>query len=202
MGAEVVSTVRVAGEAAEAKVLLETDEVIVRQPLKLRVPFTDITAIAVDGDDLVLVSGTHGRIEIQLGSKTATRWADKIRNPPTLADKLGLKPGLTVRLDGVDVHELGVEPAPSAPKRGQPADILIVAANAPADLKRIPQMMRGVANTGALWIVFRKGGAKPTENDVIAAGRAAGLTDTKVARWSATHTALRFIRTVRARARP
>ncbi len=54
--------------------------------------------------------------------------------------------------------------------------------------------MDDIADRGALWIVFRKGGAEPTENDVIGAGRKAKLTDTKVARWSATHTALRFVR--------
>ncbi|MCU1461527.1 MAG: hypothetical protein JWO37_1602 [Acidimicrobiales bacterium] len=197
MGAEAVATVRVGGEAAEAKVLLETDEVIVRQPLKLKLPFADITSIRVDGDDLVLVTNAHGPVEIALGEKAAARWADKIANPPTLADKLGLKAGVTTALVGVDAAELGTDVTP--PKKGQPADVLLYAADSPDQLADLDALMRRVADRGALWVVFRKGGAKPTENDVIAAGRGAGLTDTKVARWSATHTALRF---VRGRARP
>ncbi len=122
MGAEAVATVRAGGEAAEAKVLLETDEVIVRQPMKLKLPFAEITKVTVDGDDLVLVTKALGPVEITLGEKTATRWADKIEHPPTLADKLGLKPGLTTRLVGVDAKDLGV--TVTAPKKGQPADAL------------------------------------------------------------------------------
>jgi hypothetical protein len=197
MGAEAVCTVRAGGEAAEAMVLLETDEVIVRQPLKLRLPFHDITKISVDGDELVLVTKSHGAVAIVLGEKVAARWADKIQNPPTLADKLGLKPGLTTKLVGVDAKELGIDVEP--PKKGRPADVLLYAADTPKHLAKIDALMRDVADRGALWIVFRKGGAEPTENDVIAAGRKAKLTDSKVARWSATHTALRF---VRGRARP
>lgn len=187
MGAEAVCTVRVGGQAAEAKVLLETDEVIVRRPLPMKLPFRDVTAVAVDGDDLVLVTTGHGRVEIALGQATATRWADKIEHPPTLADKLGLtKAGVTTQLVGIDAAGLGpITP----PEKGDPADVVVYAADTPKHLARLPDVAAGTA----LWIVFRKGGAEPTEHDVLAAGRAAGLTDTKVARWSDTHTALRFV---------
>jgi hypothetical protein len=188
MGAEAVCTVRVGGEATEAKVLLETDEVIVRQPLKLKLPFRAIVDVSVDGDDLVLVTADHGRVELHLGNKTATRWAAKIEHPPTLADKLGLtKPGDTTKLVGVDAADLGTTTA--APKKGQPPDVILYAADSPLALGKLPKL----GDSTALWVVFRKGGAQPTEHDVIAAGRAAGLTDTKVARWSDTHTALRFV---------
>jgi hypothetical protein len=47
--------------------------------------------------------------------------------------------------------------------------------------------------TGAVWVVYPKGMAQIKENDVLAAGRAAGFVDTKVASFSATHTALKFM---------
>jgi hypothetical protein len=50
--------------------------------------------------------------------------------------------------------------------------------------------MRGAT---ALWIVYPKGQKQITENDVLAAGRRAGLKDVKVVGFSATHTALKFV---------
>jgi hypothetical protein len=42
-------------------------------------------------------------------------------------------------------------------------------------------------------VVAPKGRADPTERDVLAAGREAGLTDVKVAKFSDTHTAHKFV---------
>ena len=47
---------------------------------------------------------------------------------------------------------------------------------------------------GAIWVVSRKGKAATLRDvDVIAAARASGLVDNKVASFSATHTALRLV---------
>ena len=48
------------------------------------------------------------------------------------------------------------------------------------------------AANGHIWVVAPKGRQDIREADVLAAGRAAGLKDTKVARFSDTHTAHRF----------
>lgn len=45
---------------------------------------------------------------------------------------------------------------------------------------------------GPIWVVYPKGIEAITQNDVITAGRAAGLIDIKVCGFSATHTALKF----------
>jgi hypothetical protein len=42
-------------------------------------------------------------------------------------------------------------------------------------------------------VVYPKGKQEITENDVLKAGRQAGLVDTKVALFSDTHTALKFV---------
>lgn len=57
------------------------------------------------------------------------------------------------------------------------------------ELVRVPKLAAGAA----LWIVYPKGVAAIREAEVIAAGRGAGLKDVKVARFSATHTALKFV---------
>jgi len=44
-----------------------------------------------------------------------------------------------------------------------------------------------------LWVVYPKGRKEVTEDDVLGAGRKAGLKDVKVVGFSATHTALKFV---------
>jgi hypothetical protein len=50
-----------------------------------------------------------------------------------------------------------------------------------------------ICKSGGIWVVYPKGQTHIREIDVINAGKSAGLTDNKVVRFSATHTALRFV---------
>jgi hypothetical protein len=61
------------------------------------------------------------------------------------------------------------------------------------DLARLTSLRKSIAKTGAIWIVYPKGRQEIREADVIASGKAAGLTDNKVCSFSNTHTALRFV---------
>jgi hypothetical protein len=56
--------------------------------------------------------------------------------------------------------------------------------------RKVRQKLKGRAG---LWIVYPKGKREITENDVLSAGRKAGLKDVKVAGFSSTHTALKFV---------
>ena len=60
-----------------------------------------------------------------------------------------------------------------------------------ADFINLP--VRFLKPAGALWVVYPKGVQTIREIEVIAAGREAGLKDVKVASFSATHTALKFV---------
>ena len=46
---------------------------------------------------------------------------------------------------------------------------------------------------GGIWVVSPKGDPTIRDVDVMAAAKAAGLVDVKVARWSDTHTALKLV---------
>jgi hypothetical protein len=112
-----------------------------------------------------------------------------------LIDKLGVKPGMRVALDGVRDEVL----AQDMGQRGvamveEGADLLLLGVEDARTLAgRIAAAWPRVVARGALWIVYPKGVRAVTEADVLAAGRAAGLLDVKVVRFSATHTALRFV---------
>jgi hypothetical protein len=115
----------------------------------------------------------------------------------SLVDKLGIKPGLGVALDGVSDEDLqrdlkarGAEMV----RDGEPADVILIGVDDAGQLQpRVATAWSRVQPRGALWIVYPKGVRGITENDVLAAGRAAGLLDVKVVSFSPTHTALRFV---------
>ncbi len=74
------------------------------------------------------------------------------------------------------------------------SDLVFFGANQRAELSRVQKLLPSLASAGALWIVYPKGKQEITELQVLEAGRAAGLVDVKVVRFSETHTALKFVR--------
>ncbi len=72
------------------------------------------------------------------------------------------------------------------------SDLIFLGAEATGDLGRIESLVPYLRPSGHIWVVAPKGRQDIREADVLAAGRAAGLKDTKVARFSGTHTAHRF----------
>jgi hypothetical protein len=159
---------------------------VVRGDLRLRIPFRDVRMVAAT-DGILRVAWSGGEAELELGA-VATRWADRIRNPRTLADKLGLKPDSKVGVVAVE-HEALAGFGPPRPG----ADLIFLGAESRADLEPLAGLVPFLAPAGGIWVVAPKGRSDPTENDVLAAGRAAGLVDVKVVKFSETHTAHKFV---------
>jgi len=200
VGREASCSVRIGRRTVAGKALLETSELLFRgEELRLRIPFSKIQAVVARGGALE-VQGPDGHVRFELGDQAAL-WASRIKNPPGRLDKLGVKPGMKVSVVGT------LDPAFLAQLRarvddvsvGRPraaSDLLFLAADSPADLKRIPVLKQSLQPAGALWVVRAKGkgaGARVTEASVMAAGKAAGLVDTKVVAFSETHTAERLV---------
>jgi hypothetical protein len=189
MGREARCVVRHAGQEADAKALLETDELIVRAPFRLKVPRTEIASAGADGEVLT-VTYAGGRIELELGEREAAKWAQDIANPKTLADKLGVKPDQRVRLVGTRDRELVGAGREVTSGR---ADIVFLVLDSPADLALIGRLQDAISPDGAIWVIRPKGRDDLTEGMVIGAGRDARLHDVKIARVSATRTAMKFV---------
>jgi len=116
----------------------------------------------------------------------------------SLLDKLGVKPGQSLLILGVDDGAFINDIAPFTPEfeERKPAgdlDLIFYRADAIKDLARLKVLSKSITKNGAIWVVYPKGRQDIRELDVIAAGKAAGLTDNKVCSFSATHTALRFV---------
>ncbi len=122
--------------------------------------------------------------------KQAERWAERIKSPKRLVDKLGIKPESTVVVLGVKDASFReqLETVAKGRLRWNP-DLIVYAAKTKADLKRLGQLQPSLRSDGAIWVVAPKGTNQLTERDVLAAGRAARLVDTKVVRFSETLTA-------------
>jgi hypothetical protein len=196
MGNEAICKVRFGKQESEGKALLETSEVLFRGDFRLKIPFSKIkSAKAVDGE--LRLQTAEGLAVLQLGG-AAEKWREKILHPKSRIEKLGVKPGAKVSLvgkfDAEFLRELGgVTKSVVKGKTDPDPEHIFFAADSKQDftaLSKITKLMQGAA---ALWIVYPKGQKHITENDVLAAGRKAGLKDIKVVGFSVTHTALKFV---------
>ena len=194
MGREATGAVRIRDVAGKAKVLLETDELIFRGEVKGRVPFKGLTTIE-PGPDGLRLAWPEGEATVELSEAEAARWADRIANPPSLLDKLGVVDGTKIVVIDVDDAAFRAELANRGMTRKKtgPADVVIWGLDEPADLARLPALIDWIRPAGALWAVWAKGRKELNENHVRDAALAAGLVDVKVARFSATHSALKLV---------
>jgi hypothetical protein len=188
MGAEAVCRAKYNGRASDGTALLETDHVLFRGEFRVKVLLRDIVRISADAQNLALVTEA-GELDLELGA-AAKRWKEKIESPPTLLSKLGVKPGL--KMAAVNVRDPQVLAAIGDGPAGK-LDLLLMGVSGLDELQEITKAARRLASDGGLWVVYPKGQKHIRETDVISAGRAAGLKDVKVASFSPTHTALKFV---------
>jgi hypothetical protein len=196
MGLEASCTLHLEGRAARGKALLEQHDLIFRGPFRLAIPFKEIQSVHASDGVLAVRFGAQ-TAAFDLGPPAAL-WAGKIADPPSRADKLGIKPGLTVLLAGVADATLSTElerrearVVKRAPAGG--ADLIFYGVERRETLDRLERLRLAIKPDGAIWVVRPKGRRSITESDVMAAGKLAGLVDVKVVSFSDTHTAEKFV---------
>jgi hypothetical protein len=182
-----------AGRTYEGEALLETAELIFRGERRVVVKFADVRSIEASDGRLTI----NGDLVLDLGSDAA-KWAEKIRNPKSVIQKLGIKPGQQIALVNLDndvftadLKTVGANVTSGKPKKN--SDAIFYGAGSRSDLSRLAAMKELLAPNGALWIIRPKGVKTITEADTMAAGKAAGLVDVKVVKFSETHTAEKFV---------
>ncbi len=196
MGNEVKCTAWLGKQKSEGKALLETSEILFRGEFRLKIPFSTIkSAKAVDGE--LRLQTAEGTAVFELGA-AAEKWRDRILHPKSRIEKLGVKPGAKVSLlgefDPDFLNELGkLTKSVNKGKVAADSEWIFFAADSKEGLSALPRLSKSLKGAAALWIVYPKGQKHITENDVLAAGRKAGLKDVKVVGFSATHTALKFV---------
>jgi hypothetical protein len=194
MGREARCRVRFNDEVGEGKALLETDELVFRGSFRLRIRFSDMASVeAVDGR--LQVSFPGGTAAFELGTPEAGRWAERILHPPTLLDKLDVKPGARVAVLGVEEESFwaALHGRTGEIVSGGPADVVVWAVDGVAQLGALAEMEDWIQPDGAIWAVWRKGRSELTENHIREAALSSGLVDVKVARFSDSHSALKLV---------
>ncbi len=193
MGQEIQGTLHLNGKCSQGKALLESKEILFRGDSRLKIPLAAIKEIKAANGELRIKTG-EGLAIFELGAKAET-WRDKILNPKSLLQKLGVKPGESVTLHGnfdktfresLKKHGAKIASVSNAPW-------VFFAAETSGELAKVKSLAKNLQGAAALWMVYPKGQKAITEKDVREAGLKAGLTDIKVAGFSDTHTALKFV---------
>ncbi|MBI3971812.1 MAG: DUF3052 family protein [Chloroflexi bacterium] len=202
MGQEARCTVEAGDHRSEGKASLETDYLLFRSAegaFRLKIPLSAIQSVTANEGRLT-VRYPDGEALFHLG-RAAEKWVDRILHPPSLLDKLGVRPGhraLVVGLDDKDfwaaLQECPADVVARAPANARSDnDLIFVGVNRREDLDQLLALQRLLCRDGAIWVIRPKGRPEITERDVMAAGKQAGLVDVKVARFSDTHTAEKFV---------
>jgi hypothetical protein len=197
MGREIQCRAKSGGQWHQGKALLETSEVIFRGDLRLKIPFASLrSVVARDGELHLKWAGDSAVFEL---GQQAEKWAHSILHPKNTVEKLGIKLGLKISAFNMpddtpmkDARKAAAEFSNDKPLKD--SDTIFLGAIAETELKGIKKLLSSLGSNGALWIVYPKGRKEITELQVLNAGRAAGLYDIKVVSYSATHTALKFVR--------
>jgi hypothetical protein len=194
MGKEATCNVQIANESAQCKVLLESNEVIVRGPIRRKFAVASVARVQVQGDTLHFHAGIE-EVALKLGPARAQSWARKLTTPPpTLAKKLGIDAATQLASMGeFTTPELTAAIAQAASDESGSPDLVLSLVKTVADLNHTLDLYQSLKTHPPIWIVYPKGARKAIgETEIRSTLRRQGFMDTKVASVSTTLTALRF----------
>ena len=195
MGRDAEARLAFAGKIGAGRILLESNEIILRGEVRARILRRDVTGFSADGDDLTLRT-RQGDVVATLGAKEAAAWLKALAKPaPSLAEKLGVSPDAAVFVVG------------------QPSDATLLAAIAPfraTEFVGAALVLAELADAAAFeialeilqfvpalpfWGSTRKGKSAPFSDQMLRqAMRARGYIDTKSCAVSSDWTATRYSR--------
>jgi hypothetical protein len=185
---------------ADATVLLETDDLVVRGEARIKVPRRSIQDVKARGNELTVIS-PNATVVMTLGADAAAKWAKKIQEPPKrLIDKLDVKPTAKVWLFGIDdetlIAQVNERATTTSGSSVTSCDVVFVGVESDKQLDRIDRATKALNDDGAIWVVHPKGSSGVQDTTIFARAKALGLTYTKVARVSEIHTAEKLVRPV------
>ena len=197
MGNDLLCRARIGGKSDEGKALLETDTLLFRgKTLRETFRFADMKNVRAEGEALSFDSPA-GAVRLEIGP-AAAKWADKILNPKSLVEKLGIKPGQKISILGAADDELPAQLEARgisvSSRLSSDADVVFLFLSTEKDLARIATTAKSMGATATLWTIRPKGKEGISETATRNAGLAASLVDVKVVRYSDTHTAEKFVR--------
>ena len=197
MGNELKCTGRSGKKSAEGKALLETNELIFRSAeLKAKIPFAEMADVKAADGELRVKTKDGAAYAFAIGAQ-AEKWREKILHPKTRMEKLGIKAGNRVALEGKFdddfLKELKGAKVVVSDRTAGEADWIFWSVENKPDLGEFAKKAKKLSGPSGLWVIYPKGRKEMTEADVISAGRKAGLKDVKVVGFSERCTGLKFV---------
>ncbi len=198
MAMESACKLQVGRDHYDGKVRMEADHIDFSGQTKFRFRITEMTGPR--RQDLNILFGFHGHgVTIELSSERAAQnWIEYILHPRTLADKLGVKDGHTVRVMNLDDSELMDSLQTKNTKLvSQPSsrcDMVMLGVERSSELRQIEDLSENLRPNGAIWVVLPKSGRTVTKANVVAAVREAGLNHVEVVDYSETQAAHKIVR--------
>ena len=171
-------------QTSVGRVQLETDYVLFRGDFRVKLALAAITGLAIK-DGVLSLKSAEGTLALALGPAADTVGRkDRIAEEPrrearrqarrTRVSRGRRRPRICRRADD--------RPAPTSSSRvRKQSDQIYVAIESSKDLARFKALLPSLNPDGAIWAIRRKGLADASEAATMAAGKAAGLVDVKVA---------------------
>ena len=201
MGLELAGRARLSprgGSVTEgaAKIHLETDHVIVRGEVRAKIPRSEILEVTVRGET-VTVRHAGGMLSVTLGG-VAQKFAERLVAPPkSRLEKMEIGEGATVVVLNFRNPEFTTElkaiNAIVSTRAKADSELIVLGVEKVGDLQRIAVAAKSLAPAGALWVIHPKGIDGVKDTAIFDHATEAGLTYTKVARFSETHTAEKLV---------
>jgi hypothetical protein len=197
MGREADGKTRIEGTEVEGRLYLESDQLLFRGgDRRLAIAVKDIEGARANGGTLVLTVGCK-KYEFDIGSQ-AQGWADRISNPKTLVQKLGVKRDTAVAYIGARDAELLSELESATANVSKKAtrrdyDLIFVGVEKPSDLDIFEGLDVPIKPNGGVWVIFPKGKSDLKAETIIPKVKSRGLVDSKVARVSDRLTGMKFV---------
>lgn len=180
------------GRSAVCQVHCGDGEVDCRGDLRFRWKLSSLSSVEDDNGVLMLVRGDESA-SIYVGANSP-KWAHAIKHPKTRIDKLGLKSGHKYQAWGTFDPEFDAElTARSGAESQPPLDAVFVRLNGADDLSKLNVAKEQIQSNGMIWAIWPKGRKEFRDSDIRNHGLASGLVDVKVASFSESLSALKFV---------
>lgn len=197
VGKEAKTIVSIDGKGALSKVLLEGTDIVSRGEHRGKWNVKEMKGLKASAGKIAF-SCDAGKVAIDLGDQ-AVKWLEALTNPRTRAQKLGVENGSTVCVLGEskgedlsDVEEVSGKPL--SKRMSASADVVLLFARRTAGLERLNAVAEGMQAACSVWVMWPKGVKEFGHEQVAAAGKAAGLSQTRSIGFSEVFSGLRFVR--------
>lgn len=198
MAMESACKLQVGKDRYDGQVRMEADHIDFAGATKFRFRLAEIANPRREEDSLRF--SFHGNpVTISLGNlRSAESWIDYMLHPQTLADKLGVCDGNTIRVLNLDDSELMNSLENKNTKiisgSGGRCDMVMLGVERAAELRQIESLTADLRQDGAIWIILPKSVRTVTKANVFAAAREAGMKQAEVIDFSENRAAYKIVR--------